>query len=150
MQTHGEIEFVTVMIGDQLFGLPIDRVHDVFKVDRLTRVPLAAEEIAGVLNLRGRIVTAIDMRKRLDLFAQKISEHMMAIGIEHRGESYGLIVDQVGEVIKIQADKRDPNPVNLDPRWGSVAAGVFRLEGGLMVILDVDRILDHQSKGLAA
>ena len=62
-----EIEYVTVMIGEQLFGLPIERVHDVFMPGHLTPVPLASEEIAGVLNLRGRIVTAIDMRCRLGL-----------------------------------------------------------------------------------
>ena len=61
------IEYVTVVIGDQLFGLPISRVQDVFMPDRLTRVPLAPPEIAGVLNLRGRIVTTIDMRRRLGL-----------------------------------------------------------------------------------
>ncbi len=150
MQTHSEIEFVTVLIGEQLFGLPIDRVHDVFKVDRLTRVPLAAIEIAGVLNLRGRIVTAIDMRRRLDLPPLQAGASHMAIGIEHRGESYGLLVDQVGEVIKIPVEQRDANPVNLDPRWARVAAGVYRLEENLMVILDVDRVLDVQVKELAA
>ena len=61
------IEYVTAMIGGQLFGLPISRVQDVFMPDRMTRVPLAPPEIAGVLNLRGRIVTAIDMRRRLGL-----------------------------------------------------------------------------------
>ena len=61
------IEYVTVLIGDQLFGLPISRVQDVFMPDRITRVPLAEPEIAGVLNLRGRIVTAVDMRRRLGL-----------------------------------------------------------------------------------
>jgi len=74
----------------------------------------------------------------------------MAIGIEHRGESYGLLVDQVGEVIKIPAEQRDANPVNLDPRWGRIAAGVYRLEENLMIILDVDRVLEVQSRGLAA
>ena len=63
-------EYVTVTIGDQLFGLPISRVQDVFVPDRLTRVPLAPPEIAGMLNLRGRIVTAIDMRRRLGLGAR--------------------------------------------------------------------------------
>ena len=60
-------EYVTVTIGDHLFGLPISRVQDVFVPDRLTRVPLAPPEVAGILNLRGRVVTAIDMRARLDL-----------------------------------------------------------------------------------
>src|SRR3982751_5191213 len=95
------IEYVTVMIGGQLFGLPINRVQDVFMLDRLTRVPLAPPEIAGVLNLRGRIVTAIDMRRRLGLPPLAERKAMMAVGIEIRGESFGLIIDQVGEVMKL-------------------------------------------------
>jgi purine-binding chemotaxis protein CheW len=150
MQTSPEIEFVTVLIADQLFGLPISRVHDVFMVDRLTRVPLAPPEIAGILNLRGRVVTMIDMRRRLDLPAREEGRGNMAVGIEHRGESYGLLIDSVGEVLKISAASRDPNPVNLDPRWARVAEGVVQLEDRLMVVLDVERILELKTLELAA
>ena len=150
MQTNPEIEFVTVWIADQLFGLPIARVHDVFMVDRLTRVPLAPPEIAGILNLRGRVVTTIDMRRRLDLPARDEGRSNMAVGIEHRGESYGLLIDSVGEVLKIPAASRDPNPINLDPRWARVAAGVVQLDSRLMVVLDVDRVLELKTLELAA
>jgi purine-binding chemotaxis protein CheW len=150
MQTGPEIEFVTVLIADQLFGLPISRVHDVFMVDRLTRVPLAPPEIAGILNLRGRVVTMIDMRRRLDLPAREEGRGNMAVGIEHRGESYGLLIDSVGEVLKISAANRDPNPVNLDPRWARVAEGVVQLEDRLMVVLDVERVLELKTLELAA
>jgi purine-binding chemotaxis protein CheW len=150
MQTQAEIEFVTVLIADQLFGLPISRVHDVFMVDRLTRVPLAPPEIAGILNLRGRVVTMIDMRRRLDLPAREESRGNMAVGIEYRGESYGLLIDSVGEVLKIPAASREPNPVNLDPRWLLVADGVVQLDGRLMVVLDVDRVLELKTLELAA
>jgi purine-binding chemotaxis protein CheW len=150
MQNSPEIEFVTVLIADQLFGLPISRVHDVFMVDRLTRVPLAPPEIAGILNLRGRVVTMIDMRCRLDLPAREEGRGNMAVGIEHRGESYGLLIDSVGEVLKISAASRDPNPVNLDPRWARVAEGVVQLEDRLMVVLDVERVLELKTLGLAA
>ena len=150
MQTQAEIEFVTVLIADQLFGLPISRVHDVFMVDRLTRVPLAPPEIAGILNLRGRVVTTIDMRRRLDLPAREEGRGNMAVGIEHRGESYGLLIDSVGEVLKIPAASREPNPVNLDPRWLLVADGVVQLDGRLMVVLDVDRVLELKTLELAA
>src|ERR1700754_4954396 len=94
-ETHNEnvIEYVTVLIGDQLFGLPISRVQDVFMPDRMTRVPLAAPEIAGVLNLRGRIVTAVDMRCRLGVPKNDSGKPPMAVGIEYRGESYGLLID---------------------------------------------------------
>ena len=86
-------EYVTVMIGGQLFGLPIARVQDVFMPDRLTRVPLAPPEIAGVLNLRGRIVTAIDMRRRLGLPPRATGAPPMAVGHRAAGESYGLLID---------------------------------------------------------
>src|SRR5690242_21288787 len=109
-------EYVTVLIGEQLFGLPISRVQDVFMPDRITRVPLADPEIAGVLNLRGRIVTAIDMRRRLGLPPRSDDRPPMAVGIEVKGESYGLLIDTVGEVMKLGEETREPNPVNLDGR----------------------------------
>src|SRR5216117_3011903 len=109
-------EYVTVMIGQQLFGLPITRVQDVFVPDRLTRVPLAPPEVAGILNLRGRVVTAIDMRSRLDFGAREPGQPAMAIGIEFKGESYGLLVDAVGEVIQLQNSACEAKPSNLDPR----------------------------------
>ena len=138
----GVTEYVTVMLDGQLFGLPIARVQDVFMPDRLTRVPLAAPEIAGVLNLRGRIVTAVDLRLRLGMTRRSDGRPPMAVGIELKGESYGLLIDAVGEVMKLANGTREANPVNLDARLAGVSAGVHRLEGQLMVILDVDRVLD--------
>ncbi len=142
-------EYVTVMIGEQLFGLPIARVQDVFVPERLTRVPLAPPEVAGVLNLRGRIVTAIDMRARLALPAAA-DRRAMAVGVDLRGESYGLLIDSIGEVLKLADDDREVNPVNLDPGLARVAAGVHRLDGQLMVVLDVDRVLELSPDRLAA
>jgi purine-binding chemotaxis protein CheW len=120
-------EYVTVFIGNQLFGLPISRVQDVFVPDRLTRVPLSPPEVAGVLNLRGRIVTAIDMRRRLDL--------------EKRNGN---------EPLKFPNGACEPKPVNLDARWARIASGVIRLEGQLLVVLDVDRVLDMKQRAVAA
>ena len=145
------VEYVTAKIGGQLFGLPIARVQDVFVPDRLTRMPLAAAEIAGLLNLRGRIVTVIDMRRRLDLeVAQDAGLRAMAVGIECKGESYGLLIDEIGEVLKLPATSCEANPVNLDPRLARVSAGVYRLDGQLMVVLDVDRVLDVGANAVAA
>jgi purine-binding chemotaxis protein CheW len=145
-----DIEYVTATIGAQLFGLPIARVQDVFVPDRLARVPLAQAEIAGLLNLRGRIVTVIDMRRRLDLAPYAESGPRMAIGIECRGESYGFLIDAIGEVLKLPAASREDNPVNLDPALARMAAGVHRLEGSLMVVLDVDRVLELGAHAEAA
>ena len=143
-------EFVTAMIGGQLFGLPILRVQDVFAPERLARVPLAPAEIAGVLNLRGRIVTLIDMRCRLGLGQREQKHVAMAVGVESRGESYGLLIDSVGEVLKLDSVAREPNPTNLDPRLASVSTGIYRLDGQLLMVLDVDRVLDITVKSAAA
>jgi purine-binding chemotaxis protein CheW len=144
------IDFVTFTTAGQMFGLPIERVQDVFKPANMTRVPLAGSEIAGVLNLRGRIVTAIDLRNRLDLGARDHGRAPMAIGIELRGESFGLLVDAVGEVLKLPAGEREINPINLDRNLARVSIGVYRLDGDLLVVLDVDRVLDVASEAVAA
>jgi purine-binding chemotaxis protein CheW len=150
-QADGAItEYVTVMIGGHLFGLPISRVQDVFVPDRLTRVPLAPPEVAGILNLRGRVVTAIDMRSRLDLGKREPDQTVMAIGIELKGESYGLLIDTVGEVMQLRNSACEAKPTNLDARLARVAAGIYRLEGQLMIVLDVDRVLDIKPGAVAA
>jgi purine-binding chemotaxis protein CheW len=138
----GVTEYVTAMIGGQLFGLPISCVQDVFMPERMTRVPLASNDFAGVLNLRGRIVTAIDMRARLGLPKNEDGKPPMAVGVDLRGESYGLLIDSIGEVLKLTDDGREETPVNLDPWMAKMAAGVHRLDGQLMVVLNVDRVLE--------
>ena len=148
--TENVIEYVTATIGGQLFGMPILRVQDVFMPDRMTRVPLAPPEVAGVLNLRGRIVTAIDMRRRLGLPALDDGRARMAIGVECKGESYGLLIDAIGEVLKLMTASREDNPVNLDARLARVAAGVHRLDGKLLVVLDVDQVLEIGALPVAA
>ena len=142
----GIVEYVTVILDGQLFGLPISRVQDVFMPERLTRVPLSSQEIAGVLNLRGRIVTVVNMRARLGLPRADDGKPPMAVGVDLRGESYGLQIDSIGEVLRLSEDSREENPVNLDPRMAKFAGGVHRLDGQLMVVLDVDRVLELTSK----
>ncbi len=143
-------EFVTFIVAGQMFGLPIARVQDVFKPARITRVPLAAAEIAGVLNLRGRIVTAIDMRQRLEVKRREEGDAPMAIGIEANGESFGLLVEAVGEVLKLPEAQRESNPINLDRKLAALSAGIYRLDGQLLVVLDVDRVLDLRAEPAAA
>jgi purine-binding chemotaxis protein CheW len=95
-----------------------------------------------VLNLRGRIVTVIDMRARLGMPRNDDGKPPMAVGVDLRGESYGLLIDQIGEVLRLPDESREENPVNLDPRMSKLAGGVHRLDGQLMVVLDVERVLE--------
>ena len=100
------LDYVTIRVGEQLLGLPISRVQDVFIANRITIVPRAPDEIVGLINLRGRIVTAVCLRKRLgrpvELKLDSQGRHeLTAIGIDHDGEAYALIVEAVGEVIRL-------------------------------------------------
>lgn len=143
-------ELVTAVIDRQLFGFPIRRVRDIFIPAQLTRVPLAPTEIAGILNLRGRVVTVVSMRRYLGLPDRADGGVDMAIGIELGGEIYALLIDSVGEVLRVSDSIRVANPVNLDRRIADMAAGIYRLEDGLLIVLNVDRVLDLGGPARAA
>lgn len=134
-------DLVTMTIAGQVFGIPVLQVHDVLKPQKITRIPLAPPEIAGSLNLRGRIVTVIDVRARLQLPPFEDSSKTMSIVVDHKGEHYSLMVDQVGEVMSLPNADFEHNPVTLDKRWREVAQGIFRLNNSLLVVLDVARLL---------
>jgi len=135
-------EFVTVSIEGQLFGIPVLMVQDVLGPQKITRIPLSPKEVAGVLNLRGRIVTAVELRTRLGLPTRPAGEQGMSVVVEHRGEPYSLIVDGVGEVMALKASAFERNPPTLNPRWREVSLGVYRLDGKLLVVLEVAKVLD--------
>jgi len=135
-------EYVTAVVGGELIGLPILRVQDVFVPEGVTRVPLAPAEIGGVINLRGRIVTLIDLRCRFGMPPRPDGASAMAIGVESGGESYGLMIDNIGEVLRLSESDRDPNPINLDPGLARISSGIHRLDGRLLMVIDVERVLD--------
>lgn len=134
-------DYVSMMIGGQLFGVPVLKVQDVLGTQRITRIPLAPPEVAGSLNLRGRIVTAIDVRLRLGLPSRAESETAMSVVVDHGGELYSLLVDSVGEVLSLRVRDFERNPPTLDPRWREFSEGIHRLEQSLVVVLDVARLL---------
>jgi purine-binding chemotaxis protein CheW len=136
-------EYVTFSIAGQMFGIHVLQVQDVLGQMKTTRVPLAPPEIAGSLNLRGRIVTAIDVRLRLGLPPKDDGKASMAIVVEHEHELYSLLVDQVGEVLALQPDGFERNPPTLDPRFRDYSDGIYRLDKKLLVVLSVERLLDY-------
>ena len=133
-------EFVTATIGGQLCGIPVLKVQDVLGPQRITPIPLAPPEVAGSLNLRGRIVTSIDLRIRMGLSERE--GEPMSIVVEHRGELYSLMVDTVGDVLKMAPEAFERNPATLDVLWRSFSEGVYRLHQGLLVVLDVEVLLN--------
>lgn len=137
--------WLTVFVHGQTFGLPVLRVRDVIASPVINPVPLAPAEVAGSLNLRGRIVTAIDMRTRLGLAPREDGDDVMCAIVElgegGHGEHYALLVDEVGDVLSLSSDIWEKSPVTLSPAWQALCSGLFRLDGGLMLALDVDTII---------
>ena len=132
---------VTLTLGDQLCGVPVLAVRDILGEQTITRIPLAPPEIAGSLNLRGRIVTAIDLRRRLRLPAAPANQIRMSVVAEQAGELYALLVDQVLEVLSLDASLFERNPPTLEKTWAEFSTGIFRLDGRLLVVLDVGKLL---------
>ena len=140
---EGSKDFVTIRLAGQLLGIPVLLVQDVIRLQNMTRVPLAPPWVAGVLNLRGRIVTAIDLRERLGMTRRREGEKAaMSVVVDFKGESYSLIIDAVGEVLSLPDGLYEKNPVTLDLCWREVSDGIYRLDDELLVVLDVRRVLD--------
>lgn len=135
-------QFVTMRVGTQRFGISVMAVQDVIRKQRITPVPLAPTIVAGALNLRGRIVTAIDMRKRLGLETYPDPDKIMKIVVEYQHELYALMVDAVGDVLTLSLGSIEKTPANLDETWKQVAAGVHKLDKELLVILDIANVVD--------
>jgi len=135
-------EFLTMIVSEQLFGIPVLQVQDVLGEQKVTRVPLAPKEITGSLNLRGRVVTTINLRHKLQMPERTPDMKTMYVVVEHHGELYSLIVDSVGEVLPLSDEDFENTPQTLDASWRELATGVYRLKGHLLVILDVPVMLD--------
>lgn len=144
-------DFVTFTIAEQLFGIPVLKVQDVLSSYQITPIPLAPPEIMGSLNLRGRVVTAVDVRARLGLPTRSEDSENMSIVAENEGELYSLVVDSVGEVLALSANAFDRNPPTLNPSFRAYSDGIYRLDEELLVVLDVHRLLDygHSAAGLS-
>lgn len=139
--THAEVEgFVTAKLASHWFALPISAVQEIFVLSKITDVPHAPPATIGVLNLRGRVVTALDTRQILG-FAPALSAPTLAVGVERGGELFGLAVDAMGEVLRGDHEAEAP-PMNLDRRWRDLVTGVTRHNGTLVLIVAVDCLFD--------
>ena len=134
-------EYVTIKIGGQLLGIPVLTVQDVLGPHNILHIPLAPSAVAGALNLRGRIVTALDMRVCVGLPACEEPSKAMSVVVEHDGELYSLLVDEVGDVLAPPQDGFQRNPSNLAPPWRDVCTGVYRLKDALLPVLEVKRLV---------
>ncbi len=135
-------DYLVIYLDDQIFGVPVLQIQDVLGNIAFTRVPLAPPEVSGALNLRGRIVTAINVRQRLGLGKYEGEKPPLSVVVEHNSELYSLVIDRVGDVISIKDHDVKDNPPTLDELWRDISTGIFRTEKQLMLILDVSKLLE--------
>jgi purine-binding chemotaxis protein CheW len=140
-EKQGDPQFIIVKIGEQIFGISVDYVVDVLAPKAITSVPLARKEVVGLLNLRGRIISALDIRVLLDISDKTDIEQNMCVVIEYERELYSLMVDEVGKVVSLNLDELVPTPDNLSKFWRDVSLGVVLMNEDLLVILDINKIM---------
>ena len=133
--------FVTLSLAGQLCGLPVRSVRDVLRHLTITPVALASPDIAGILNLRGHVVTAIDLRRRLQLPKAPEDGPRYAVVAEDDGEMFALLADGIHDVITLDPRELMDIPPTLPANWGRYSRGLHRLDTGLMIVLDLPRLL---------
>jgi purine-binding chemotaxis protein CheW len=131
--------FTTFYVDGMLFGVEVMKVQEVLRSPANTRVPLAPEVVSGLINLRGQIVTSIDMRRRLNLPLRAPDEIPMNIVVRSGDEAISLLVDEIGDVLQVEAARFERKLHNIDPAVGDLIVGVYKLDERLLLVLDTDK-----------
>lgn len=139
------VDLATFYIGEALCGMDILMVQEINKHLKMTKVPQAQEYVTGILNLRGEIVTVIDIGIKLGLSSTRISEKTRNIIVNSKDEHVGLLVDSIADVVQAESDKVEPAPANIGGVKGKYFEGVFKTEKSLIGILNVEEVLREES-----
>jgi len=139
---RGGAQFATFSIDDLFFGIDVLNVQEVLRHQEMTRVPLAPGVIRGLINLRGQIVTAVDMRGRLELPARNQVENSMNMVVRTQDGAVSLLVDEIGDVLTMDSSNYEPPPDNLSPVARNLIRGIFKLKDRLLLVLDTERAVD--------
>jgi purine-binding chemotaxis protein CheW len=135
-------QFCTFFLDGYLFGTPVPQVQEVIRYQAMTRVPLAPDVVSGMINLRGQIVSAIDLRKRLGLKDRPADQLPMNVVMRTNEGAVSLLVDEIGDVIEVEEEALESPPETLQGFAREVVQGVYKLSGRLLLALDIDRIVD--------
>ncbi|MEO1401794.1 MAG: chemotaxis protein CheW [Cyanobacteria bacterium J06635_1] len=137
-----EQQFCTFFLDQLLFGVTVEKVQEIIRYQEMTPVPLAPTEVGGLINLRGQIVTAIDLRHRLDLPDRAETQQPLNVVVRVGDETVSLLVDAVGDVLDVSADNFERPPETLTGQVRTLIAGTYKLDDRLMLVLDVDKVVD--------
>jgi len=138
----GKKQFSTFVVDQILLGVEVEKVQEVIRYQKMTRVPLARPVVRGLINLRGQIVTAMDMRRRLGLQERAPNDLPMNVVIRHEDGAVSLLVDEIGDVLEVEDDAFELPPGTLGGEVRELIRGAYKLKGTLLIALDIERVLN--------
>jgi purine-binding chemotaxis protein CheW len=136
-----ELHIVGFQVGRETYGVPITSLHEIVRVPEITAVPDAPDYLEGVINLRGKIVSVMDLRKRFGVKQAVVKRNNRILVVEHAGRLAGLIVDSASEVLKIPADAVETPPAVFQEGGLNCVTGLGKVGGRLIVLLDIRKLL---------
>jgi len=140
-------QYSTFYVSDLFFGIDVLNVQEVLRYQEMTRVPLAPDVIEGLINLRGQIVTAVDLRKRLKVTPRDTGHTPMNIVVRSEEGAVSLLVDEISDVLEVNPASYEPPPQNLPPEQRDLIEGLYKLDGRLLLILNTERVLQIHTNG---
>jgi purine-binding chemotaxis protein CheW len=140
-------QFCTFFLENLYFGIAVEQVQEVIRFQEMTRVPLAPKVIEGLINLRGQIVTAIDLRRRLGMPERGAEEVPMNVVVRSSGGAVSLLVDMIGDVVEVQEGNREAVPPTVRGAARELIQGACKLEGKLLLILNTERAIEAGEAG---
>lgn len=144
---NGAVQYCTFSLDGLFFGVPVQQVQEVIRYQALTRVPLAAAEVSGLINLRGQIVTAIDLRRRLGLPPRPAGQRPMNVVVRSEEGAVSLLVDEIGDVQEVQQESFEPPPPTLHGPARALIRGAYKLPQRLLLVLDTQRAVEVPAEG---
>lgn len=132
-------QFCTFYLDKLLFGIEVGKVQEVIRYQEMTRVPLAAPDVIGLINLRGQIVTALDLRRRLDMPERAADKLPLNVVVRTGEEAVSLLVDEIGDVLEVDADSFEAPPATLKGEARELISGTYKLKERLLLILDTEK-----------
>lgn len=142
-----DLEYCTFYVNGHYFGLDVLKVQEITRYQEMTRVPLASPVVRGLINLRGQIVTAIDLRRRLDMDDRPEDEQPINVVVHTDDGAVSLLVDEIGDVMKVSRDIFESPPETLQPPARDLIQGAYKLPDRLLLILDTERLVSVTSGG---
>jgi purine-binding chemotaxis protein CheW len=135
-------QFCTFFLDGHFFGMPVQRVQEVIRYQEMTPVPLVPDVVRGLINLRGQIVTAVDLRRRLGMCERPAGQLPMNVVARTDDGPVSLLVDEIGDVLEVSQDSYERTPENMTAQQKEMVEGVYKLEKRLLLVLNVDRALE--------